>query len=565
MFERHDFFSLERRVQDRLVAVLRRETRPALLAKAALPSRRLLAVALFVAVVLTGIAFGLAGLGNPSSALFRHHPALLVAYAAWLTALGASVMVALRRARRRRATPLARGRYLLASGILEVHPEELRFAKLEACDVVGRTATCRAGGRAYTFALAEGEIDAVRRELGDVTEGGPTSAEASPFELPRFGSPVAPLDPLRFVPSAFERFPVPLTLVWALPLAGLLFVGREVATDSRAFRDALRRDEVATYEAYLHRGKGHIAEVRATHLPRAALRDAKAERTVEAIERFRKTYPTTQIEPEVAAARHAAVLDELVRAVAKGDLAALRAHAHAYPVEAKAERDAAIARHVSNERERALGRLGGRDPLGLRAAIAGLHLPSSERTIVAVEAVSEVGPGLVQAERSVQRTITYNGKKSLPSALLGKGELDARAESSATVVRAALAPLLETDTVAMADGTSPTPAAAAGRARLVITRRVDWSGRVFTSMKPRLSVAGLNVSYDVSLVLPSGVRALSWKTQVSTAVHAAQIERDPKGFLEERLMREMEDEADHVLAKRLERALAKKVVQARSH
>ncbi len=562
MFERHDFFSLERRVQDRLVAVLRRETRPALLAKAAFPSRGPLAVALFAAVVLTGVVLGLTGLGDPSSLLFRHAPALLVVDAVWLTSLGAAVMVALRRARRRRATPLAMGRYLLASGVLEVRSEELRFAKLEASDIVGSKATCRAGGRTYTFALAEGEVDAVRRELCDVTEGGPASAEASPFELPRFGSPVAPLAALRFEPSAFERFPVPLTLVWALPLAGLLFVGREVATDASAFRDALRRDDVATYQAYLHRGKGHVAEVRATHLPRAALRDAKAERTVEAIERFRKTYPITQIEPEIAAARHAAVLDELVRAVAKGDLAALRAHAHAYPVEGKAERDAAIARHVSSERERALRRLGGRDPLGLRAAIAGLHVPSSERTIVAFEAVSEVGPGIAQAERSVQRTITYNGKKSLPSALLGKGELVSRAEASATMVRAALAPLLETDAVTMAAGPTTTPSQ--GRARLVVTRRVDWSGRVFTSLKPRLSVAGLNVSYEVSLVLPSGVRALSWKTHVSTGVHAAQIERDPKGFLEERLMREMEDEADHVLAKRLELALAKKVVQARS-
>jgi hypothetical protein len=48
----------------------------------------------------------------------------------------------------------------------------------------------------------------------------------------------------------------------------------------------------------------------------------------------------------------------------------------------------------------------------VRAAIAGIHLPSSERTVVALEAVSEVGPGLAQAERSVQRTITFNGKKS---------------------------------------------------------------------------------------------------------------------------------------------------------
>lgn len=560
MLERHDFFSLERRIQDRLVAVLRREARPALLAKEALPERGKVVLGVLAALTAVVCAVGLVGLGELSSPLFRHSPAALGLYAAWLTGVGAAVVVLRRRSRRQRAMPLPVGRYLLASGVLEVRAEGLTWARLASAEVVGDTVVCRAGERAFTFHLAASERDAVARELAEVGSGGPSSAEASPFEPPRFGCPVAPLAPLRFEPSPFERFPVPLTLVWALPLAGLLFVGREVATDARAFHAARTRDDVGTYEAYLRRGKSHVAEVRDTLLPRAALRDAKAEGTVEAITRFRKAYPATNIEPEVAAARRAAVLEELARAVKKGDLASLRAHAAAYPSEARTERDEAIARHVANERERALHRLGGRDPLGLRAAIAGLHVPSAEPTVVVVEAVSEAGPGLAQAERSVQRTITFNGKRTLPSALLGKDELSSRASASSHAVRAALAPLLETDAVRITDGAPSTPQGKP--ARLVVTRRVDWSGRVFTSLKPRLSVAGLNVVYDVSLVLPSGARPVVWRTQISTGVHAAQIKREPTGHLEERLTREMQDEADRVLVERLERTLAKKVVQA---
>ena len=160
----------------------------------------------------------------------------------------------------------------------------------------------------------------------------------------------------------------------------------------------------------------------------------------------------------------------------------------------------------------------------------------------------------------MQRTITFNGKRTLPSVLLGKDELSSRASASSHAVRAALAPLLETDAVRITDGAPSAPQAKP--ARLVVTRRVDWSGRVFTSLKPRLSVAGLNVVYDVSLVLPSGARPVVWRTQISTGVHAAQIKREPTGHLEERLTREMQDEADRVLVERLERALAKKVVQA---
>lgn len=564
MLERHDFFSLERPIQDRLVAVVRREARPALLAKEALPERGPLVLAVLAALTVAVCAVGLAGLGDPSSPLFRHSPAALVLYAAWLTGVGASVVVLGRSARRRKAMPLPVGRYLLASGVLEVRASGLTWARLVSAEVVGDTVVGRAGDRAFTFRLAASERDAVARELAEVASGGPASAEASPFELPRFGCPVAPLAPRRFELSPFERFPVPLTLVWALPLAGLLFVGREVATDARAFHAARTRDDVGTYEAYLRRGKSHVAEVRDTHLPRAALRDAKAEGTVEAITRFRKAYPVTNIEPEITAARRAAVLEELARAVKKGDLASLRAHAAAYPSEAKAERDEAIARHVATERERALHRLGGRDPLGLRAAIVGLHAPSAEPTVVALEVVSEVGPGLAQAERAVQRTITFNGKRTLPSALLTQADLTARATASSLAVRAALAPLLETDAVSVADAASPSSASAVQprRARLVVARKVDWSGRVFTSLKPRVSVAGLNVAYDVSLVLPSGARPVVWRTQISTGVHAAQIKREPTGHLEERLTREMEDEADRVLVERLERALAKKVVQA---
>ena len=80
MLERHDFFSLERPIQDRLVAVLRREARPALLAKEALPERGPLVLAVLAALTVAVCAVGLAGLGDPSSPLFRHSPAALVLY-----------------------------------------------------------------------------------------------------------------------------------------------------------------------------------------------------------------------------------------------------------------------------------------------------------------------------------------------------------------------------------------------------------------------------------------------------------------------------------------------------
>jgi hypothetical protein len=319
---------------------------------------------------------------------------------------------------------------------------------------------------------------------------------------------------------------------------------------------------VHDYEVYARRGKAFVAVVRERHLPRAALRDAKAEGTVAAVERFRAAFPATQIEPEIAAARNLAVLSELAQAVKAGKLSALREHAVRFPNEAMAERSAAVAAHVGRERERALHRSGGglRELSGLRAAIVGLHsAPTVDGTSITVETSGGEAPGLAEGERAVRKTITWNGRKSLPSALLTKVDLGSRASASADLARFALAPLLETDAVAFCNGDGHCRGA---RARLVVARNVDWSGRVFTSLKPRASVVGLNVAYEVSLVLPSGERVWSWKTSVSMGVHVAQIKKDTASPLEERLYREMQDAADHAFGVRLKAALEKKGAQA---
>ena len=57
--------------------------------------------------------------------------------------------------------PLPVGRYLLASGVLEVRASGLTWARLVSAEVVGDTVVGRAGDRAFTFRLAASERDAV--------------------------------------------------------------------------------------------------------------------------------------------------------------------------------------------------------------------------------------------------------------------------------------------------------------------------------------------------------------------------------------------------------------------
>jgi len=571
MSESHDFFKLERRIQDRLVASVRREASPVMLARAKLPSRGPLVASALVVALALGVTLVVVGLGQVPSPVFRHPPPVVLAHAAWLTALGVALLVLRRKRRSARALPFPLGRYLFSSGVLEVMPEALRFHPLEGHEVTPLAAptayalTARVARGSFRFEVAEAEVHAVRAELEGYAAAKARGAsdlieEASPLHLPRYLSPIAPVAPYAFEPTFAERRPLLATLVWAAPFAGMLFMGREVASDELAFRDAKKRDNVSTYAAYVARGRAHVRAVERTFLPRAALRDAKAAGTVEAIEAFRAKHPTTDIEPEIAAARAQAVHDELGRAVGKGELAALGDHARRFPTEAKAERDAAIAVHFARERDRLLMGVPAHDPTKLGAALRALYqAPQTSPPPLTLEARSETGPGLELAERAVQRTITWNGKKSLPSAMLTEKVLTGRARAEGLVARDLLRRALESDALPFSDRE---PTKGTKGPRLVVTRRVDGSGRVFTSMKPRVAVAGLNVSYDVSLVLPSGATAWTWKTTVSEGVHAAQIKKEGEGVLEERLYREMQDAADKTFAARLRAVLEPKGLHA---
>ena len=581
MSESHDFFALERRIQDRLVASLRREATPIMLARAPLPSRRPLVVLALLATLGLGIALFVVGLGRVASPVFRHPPATIAAHLAWLVVLGASLLVMRRKQRSARALPLPLGRFLFSSGVLDVTAEAIRFRPLVSYAVsplaspkptAGHVVTCKVGTETIRFEVAEAEISAVHAELEGharalLEQATETIEAADPLHLPRYLSPIAPLAPYAFVPTFAERRPLFATLVWAAPLAGLLFVGREVVSDELAFRDARAHDDVGAYAAYAARGKAHVSAVRRTHLPRAALRQARAFGTVEAIESFRADFPATDIEGEVAEARGVAVRADLARAESKGELAALREHARRFPNEAKVERDAAIAAHYTRARTHALARVPAHDPSHLGAAIAALYrVPSAEPPSVRTEARADAGTGLDLAERAVTRTITWNGKKSLPTAFLTEKELASRANASATVTRDLLRATLESDAVPFGDA-SPEPSKGNQASRLVVTRRVDWSGRVFTAMKPRVAVAGINVSYEASLVLPSGAVAWTWKTSVSEGVNAAQIKKDgaSDAMIEARLYGDMQDAADKTFQARLKGVLEAKSLHASKH
>src|SRR5262249_41727510 len=103
-------------------------------------------------------------------------------------------------------------------------------------------------------------------------------------------------------------------LVWKL---------RNAASEKKIYTVAVEQNDAPSYRAYIARG-GHRPEAKDILLPRAELRAAMSEKTVEALEQFAATHPKSRIQPEIDAALRAAVDADLADARKAGTVTALR-------------------------------------------------------------------------------------------------------------------------------------------------------------------------------------------------------------------------------------------------
>jgi hypothetical protein len=97
---------------------------------------------------------------------------------------------------------------------------------------------------------------------------------------------------------------------------------RNQRSELSLYRAAVEQNTTSSYKRYLARG-GQRADVETQLLPRAELKDAQAEGSVLAIEKYIKTHPHSKIEAEVGAAHKNALLEALKQAAKPGTLTAL--------------------------------------------------------------------------------------------------------------------------------------------------------------------------------------------------------------------------------------------------
>lgn len=567
------FYTLPRTLQDRLRGAIVEGLAPAPLARrAGGPRRERIGFGAAGLALLGVLLLFIAGYGSLTSSLSRHGFAALALY----VALPAAAVFAYVAARRHLSVvasfPVPRGVYLFPACVVDATTADLRVYPLTEGQLsgAGPLVTASFPGQRFTFSAdAKGPPDLAGASLAAqsvlsaalAANDQDRLAELDPLLEPRFSSPVGPGAAYRLRVPSWERFGWAIGLGVGVVFGGTTFFMRNATSDALRFSRARRDDTSASYRSYLLYGTTHAREVERTLLPRAALREASARSTVEAIREFRTAFSDTDIEPEVEQALHAAMLAELERAKTVGKLSALTAFAKAYPDHGLAK-ELGAAKHAIYMKERA--RITAALPAAARAqtepAVVEL-LAAVERLGPTVEVRFRRRPGgrFGLADKTIAKTPTWNGPVSYLTRYFDAAHHKAREEALAKGLVAGLTSLFDPELVTVvASAAEPDtarfedPLPAVTVPTLFVLHGADWSGHTYTSRKPRATIMGLTFHFEGALVLPSGARKYAAKDKVWKGITIPQIQASgTEPGIEERLYGDMSGEAYGAFQKRL--------------
>jgi hypothetical protein len=334
-----DFYQLPRHVQERFVTSSRGAGLPSWLLSAQ-PSRPFPwtwtvvgAAGLLVVCIASVVGFG--SLGSPRAIM---GPAAIVIFALGFLGALIGLLYASAQSSDHERLSYKAGIYLYPVGVIDAMTAMPRVYPLtELSKVAGskppRKLTLQfAGGATFEFdaesearaADIERQIHRHQAELVRVQDDPRELAALDP--LTDSGVPNPLLSTIRLVRNTpwWVRFAVPLAIVGGAALGTGVWSLRNALSDRQMYGKATKADTVEAFQAYLAAGGGQrsVAEL---WLPRAELRRARKQGTVEAIEQFADQHPNSKIATEIDQAMHEALMAELGRAKATGQVGPLRA------------------------------------------------------------------------------------------------------------------------------------------------------------------------------------------------------------------------------------------------
>jgi len=577
-----DFYALTRTVQDNLLESLRAEFEPKpIVARAG--TRPLVPVWFGLSGLASVLLVTLyvAGIGDVESALSMHPTALIVVYLVLAGAMAFGVFQALAYRAKLEVLPFATGVYVFPACVIDARDRRLRVHPLSEVTNVsasGRNVVVRFGLTSFSFpveptsvALGVQRVQAAVEHLKSGLEDAELR-KLDPLEPPVVANPLASTVPLPDKTPTWIRFRWPSAAVFGIAVGALLFFVRSGRSDTMMFATAKARDDVTSYEKYLGRGEAHKEVVSRELLPRAALRFAIEEGTVEAVDAFTEQYPDTAIADEVASARQSAMVTAFEEARAASTLIALLSFAERYPDHGlqKFLDEAVHAIYV-----RALNRTRNEMPAGAEATaqfveqllVAAEKVGAKKQGDRAVGATVEVrvrhiaSRDLERADDLVQKNPMYTGVKSLPRRYLDAEHFAPHEKAITTAISQELATLFDPEVLAFAPG-EPLPASKKKKPKLpefttptvVVSYRVEPSGAAYASKKPLGIFIGLLFRFTVDFVLPGGGKPLHVKHAFTQRIPVELLRgikgQPPRGTLETKLYNEMVKQAFADLQKR---------------
>ncbi len=323
-----------------------------------------------------------AGAGDVTSPLALHDVKLLAVDVVLLATAAYGVVHAMGILRALDTAPYRPGMYLFPACVVDARQSAFRVWSVldaEAIEVIGAPSPALAlrmprGIRVVVPApsleeeaqRAEVALAKVKEDLGraQTEDNLHLLAELDPLADNAMSSPIGPTESMRHLVPLWIRLDWAVAAVFGLGLGLALGSTRNSVSDAAMYQTVTAAGTTAAYEQYLARGGRHSEEVREVLLPRvelarrrrrrarsrrsrrsrtrtsgrgssridaairrallAQLDKAKKEGTVTALEQFARDYPSSKLEGELKAARHALFVQALAawKKTAKPDAAA---------------------------------------------------------------------------------------------------------------------------------------------------------------------------------------------------------------------------------------------------
>jgi hypothetical protein len=484
------------------------------------------AVGLLVVIVLFPM-----GLGSLQSGLAIQSFGLLLVYVAGLFALVFGVMKTLAAWREVKALPFRPGVYVFPIGlvdarayVLEIHPlSEIKNVEQRASDLV----LSLEGGASYTFSFPSSEdvglgaanLDAARVHLEQASSTRESLRPGAFAGIDPFHGAASPFVPNK---ALVREVPIWAKLPWAFALGAGVVVGlsiwllRNHIGDRRLYTSALEKNDIAAYQAYLARGRRFRDEVERIRLPRAELRVAEKAGSVDAIEEYIHSHPSSAIPDEVQAARRTALLQELERSKEIGTVTALRDFDFRHPHHGlDAEVKKAIHQVYVLAFEKYRAEYAPKDPEAAKFMGELITVVEQKGPTALIRFHHKPSRTLEKADSVVAKSKYFNGTQSFPSRYFDAAHLQSRENDTAAVIVQRFSEAFPKDILSMQVGEEVAEAEGALPAvtspTLFIEHGVEWAGGVSTSTNPRGVFIGAGMMFDASFRLPTDAKPRRFK------------------------------------------------------